>query len=309
MADAGAAAAVLEALAAGDLAGADAAAGRLPPAGRAGVIEEAARALAAVARRPREAVRAADAAAALARGEGWAQRVRALALREAGRGGEAIGAAEAALRLAPEDPGARCSLARALAAAGRLEAARAAAEAALAVAPDDPVALRLAAALGLHLDPVRAEARLRESLRAEPRSAEARALLARALVRQGRVAEAEAASRAAAERDPALGRAEALRRGAILRFLQLGLGVFLAVVAVGFVPALVARRWPAAQAHATTLALAAAAILPVALLVHAAAGLRRLRALAPPDPEVAELARALLAGPASPGVAGPGPRA
>jgi tetratricopeptide (TPR) repeat protein len=255
-------------------------------------------------RRTRAAAAEAAAAVSLAPAAEWALRLAALASREAGRGQDAVAAAEAAVRAAPASGRARRTLVRSLLAAGRTGEAWQAAEEALRSAPDDPAILRLAAALAMGRDPALAERRLRQSLRADPRSAEGRALLARALARQGREEEARSASDAAALLDPALAREDEARRRLVIGVLEAAVVAFLLALAIGFLPNLVASRWAGARGWAMTLAFVATGAAPLVLLGIVAWRMRRIRAAAPLDPEVEELARELLE--AAPGLAAPG---
>jgi hypothetical protein len=84
--------------------------------------------------------------------------------------------------------------------------------------------------------------------------------------------------RGAPERDPAEGLTDEERRRAVrtlVRRLQVGGIVFLAVVCLGFVPAALASVWPAAGRVATAAVLVLAPAIPIGLLVFAALRLRR----------------------------------
>ncbi|MFN2592633.1 MAG: tetratricopeptide repeat protein [Candidatus Dormibacteria bacterium] len=87
---------------------------------------------------PRDALAAADGAAAASPSAEWPHRLRASALLKLGQGREALAAASVAVALAPNLPECRILLAEAQLANGRLEEARAAAEQARSLAPDRP---------------------------------------------------------------------------------------------------------------------------------------------------------------------------
>jgi hypothetical protein len=181
-------------------------------------------------------------------------------------------------------------------AAGEPDEAWRAAEEALRSAPDDAGILRLAGAIALARDPALAERLLRRSLSAEPRSAEGRALLSRAMARQGREAEARSAAEVAAHLDPALGWGDDARRRLVVGVIAAAVVAFFLVLAIGFLPNLVASRWTGARGWAMTLAFVLTGTAPLILIGWVAWRLRRIRAAAPPDPEVEELARELLDG-------------
>ncbi len=80
------------------------------------------------------------------------------------------------------------------------------------------------------------------------------------------------------DRDPAAGLTEAERARAVrtlVRRLQAGGIVFLAVVCLGFLPAVIATEWPALGRAATFAIWIVAPALPIGLLVFAALRLRR----------------------------------
>jgi predicted Zn-dependent protease len=259
------------------------------------------------ARRPKAALREADAAAVLSRGAVWARRLRSIVLREAGRTQEAILAAAEAASLAPDAPGAHVSHALALSLAGRDRAAEAALARARAVAPEDPEVLRLLADATVRRDPAAAEALCRECLRLAPTLTAARIGLGRALEAQGRAGEARSVLDAAALRDPAFAREEEARRRGVLGLVQAAAATFLFVVAAGLVQVLLTRRWPDRAEAVTAAAWLASTAVPAALLVWAALHLRRGRGEGPLDPDVDALARELsaLAPPIAPDAVAP----
>jgi hypothetical protein len=71
---------------------------------------------------------------------------------------------------------------------------------------------------------------------------------------------------------------------------------FFLVLAIGFLPNLVASRWTGARGWAMTLAFVLTATAPLILIGWVAWRMRRIRAAAPLDPEVDDLARELLEG-------------
>ncbi|HUL60377.1 MAG TPA: tetratricopeptide repeat protein [Anaeromyxobacteraceae bacterium] len=244
----------------------------------------------ALARRPREALGAADAGAR--GGEPWALLVRSAVLREAGRAREAAAAAEAALRAGAGAPG-ELALALAFLAAGAGGSARAPLDRARAAAPGDPLVLRLLGEVELRRDPAAAEALFRASLRADPRGADARSGLARALARQGRAEEAEEVFAVAALQDPSLAADREARRRGVLAMLQAAVVAFLALLAIQMAQGLAGRRWPGARGVVTTLSFVASAVVPAGLLAWATVRLRRARLGGPVDPQIPRLADAV----------------
>ncbi|MFL5263428.1 MAG: hypothetical protein ACJ79L_13575 [Anaeromyxobacteraceae bacterium] len=221
----------------------------------------------------------------------WPARLRALALADLGRTRDAIAAGEDAARLAPDDPWAYEALARGYALARRSAEARSAAMRAVALAPGDP---DLRCALGeLYADGHAgvAEGHLHAAAALDPTSARPWLALGDVLERAGRGADAAEARARATSLDPALA---ALRGGPsrLGPLLVSGAAVFLAVLAVGLLPAVARKLAPGAVASATWIALTAVTLLPTAFLAATLVLLRRTRRAVPAaDPALAAAVR------------------
>jgi uncharacterized membrane protein YqjE len=74
---------------------------------------------------------------------------------------------------------------------------------------------------------------------------------------------------------PELEEERARRLARFSRWAQAGFLAFLAVVALGFLPSVIAAVWPAARHEATVLVMIVAPAVPIVLLVVAALRLRR----------------------------------
>lgn len=240
-----------------------------------------------------EAVAEADVAVALAPSAAEVHLARSVVLRQAGRRGDAVRAADEAVRLAPDDPRVHCASAAALAAIGRLADARAAARRAAQLAPDDPGVLRRLGDLAVDLDPAEAERHYRGALRRDPISVAAHAGLARALRRLGRREESEGEYERAAAADPAFRELRRRARALLFAILQAAAGTFLAILVLGWLPDVVAARWPDARGRVVVLAALLAVAGPLALLGWTAVRLRRLGREAPLSPDVREELRDL----------------
>jgi tetratricopeptide (TPR) repeat protein len=229
-------------------------------------------------------------ACALAPAAPWAWRLHAAALAVLGRGADAVAAAERAVQLAPGDPWAHDALALARAAAGLGAGARAAALEAVRLAPRDADLQRRAGDAWLREAPESAEARYREAIALDASSAAAWDALAGALEREERGEDADEARRRAAALDPAF--AERYRRQrAFLPLLQLGAALFLVVLALGLLPRLVPPRL---AGTARAVAWVFAIFVPALFALGGAAAARRgRRAVAAPDPQLADAVRRL----------------
>jgi tetratricopeptide (TPR) repeat protein len=235
-----------------------------------------------------EAVAEVDLAVALAPATAWVHVARSAVLREAGRRGDALRAADEAVRLAPDDPRAHRERAAALAAMGRLTEARAAAHRAEQLAPEDPIVLRRLGDLAIDVDPSEAERHYRRGVHRDPFSAASHAGLARALRRLGRSEEAELEYERAASSDPSVRELRRRARELLFMILQAAVGTFLAVLALGWVPDIVAARWPEARGGLSFLMAMRAAVGPLALLGWTAVRIRRLSREAPVPPDLRE---------------------
>jgi len=242
------------------------------------------------ARRPALALRACERARAAAPEAAWPWRLEAFALAELRCDADALAAAERAVNLAPEDPWSHDALARSRAAASRSAEARNAAREAVRLGARDPDLLRRLGDAWVRDDPAAAEARYREAIALDPRSAACWDALAGALARQLRDDDAAAARGRAADLDAAFAERNRRQR-AFVPVLQLGAGLFLAILALSLAP----RLLPPGPARIATAAMWVMAVLgPALFAIGAALALQRgPRHPLPADPQLADVVRRL----------------